>query len=163
MATNTSLVLGSVDQSGNKSQKTVVDVNGNTDGVILREFGEQLNGLTTNTFGEVVRIDKTGLDTESGDGTKITPTLTITPATISRFGHQSIAPYCPEVDIAYTGDGELSYTPESQYKYYFAGRFVKSGDSTKFRCYGLQVPTTVTISAAATDACESVSAVVTYQ
>ena len=164
MATNTSLVLGSVTQSGDKNQKTIIEVNGDTDSVILREFSEQLNGLTTNTFGEAVRVDKIGLDSIPGSvAPPATPTLTLSPTVVSSRANETIAPYCATCTVTYSGDGTLSASNKTTDTPNAAPvKFIKTDTDNvwEMRVFANNAGT-VTVSAAATDAYESVSAVLT--
>lgn len=150
MAKTTALILNAVDYRGDKNQKSVVDVNPDIDGVVMREFGMQLNSLTTNVLKEAVRVDKIELDEQSA--TKITPTLTLSPTVVSGVSIQpTSAPYGAAVTINYTGNGKLSMEPSDATTDH--GKIVGS----TYVHYSTD-STTVTIRAAETDTCESVFA-----
>ncbi|MBQ7454373.1 MAG: hypothetical protein IJS69_04915 [Selenomonadaceae bacterium] len=53
------------DPNGKKIQKAITDINPNASTAQLRDFVENLNGLTNNTLGTPVRIDRTELVDES--------------------------------------------------------------------------------------------------
>lgn len=54
------------DPNGKKIQKAITDINPNASTAQLRDFVQNLNGLTNNTLGTPVRIDRTELVDESG-------------------------------------------------------------------------------------------------
>lgn len=53
------------DPNGKKIQKAITDINPNASTAQLRDFVQNLNGLTNNTLGTPVRIDRTELVDES--------------------------------------------------------------------------------------------------
>lgn len=123
-----SITYTSTDQLGNKLNKSVTDINANVSGTTLHEFARIANALTTNTLGTVSRVSKVGLDAE-----KLTPTLTLSPSSVSEnYKHPVLntAPYHFIIDINYDGDGELDCTAVDDHEFW-TWKFVKDGDSIK--------------------------------
>ena len=100
----TSLIINATDSNGTLT-KTVTDVNSQTPGSVAHEFGRKINALSTNTFVGVNRVDK-----ELLDGTKTTPTLTLSKNadTLANIFHATDASGSYTVDITYDGDGKIS-------------------------------------------------------
>ena len=65
----TSLIISSTAVSdGKKLQKTLTDINSAATNDQLKSFAQVLNNLTTNTYIETNRVDRTNCDSESGAG-----------------------------------------------------------------------------------------------
>lgn len=135
---NSSLLINATDQAGNKLQRSVTCTAEDAARDKLLTFAQGLNGLLTNNFVEAKRVQKVDLDTEPDGGwkpggsggyevvpypeatttpdeSKNTPTITLSPTTITR---ESINQALDndnhyDVTIAYDGDGELyiDYVP----------------------------------------------------
>lgn len=58
MAKATTLQILSNDALGNAMQRSVTNANPNASNYVLKNFAQQLNGLSTNTFNAVFRVDK---------------------------------------------------------------------------------------------------------
>lgn len=56
-----SLILKTSDQAGNKSQKSITDINENATNTELAEFAEAINGLTTNTLTGANKVTTTDI------------------------------------------------------------------------------------------------------
>ena len=79
MAT-TSLVINSTTADGKKNAKSVSFVNADANSTVLTSFAQQLNGLTSNTYGDTTRVDKCNVDTEESGApveTRTTGTITL--------------------------------------------------------------------------------------
>ena len=161
-----SITYTSTDQLGNKLNKSVTDINANVSGTTLHEFARIANALTTNTLGTVSRVSKVGLDAE-----KLTPTLTVTPTSITKAQLQTAlnsAPYHYIVTVNYDGDGELnwSYVADSISDSDFSvGKFVSTDDGVKFWLGsisgGVGSTRTITITASETDKYNAASVTLT--
>lgn len=160
-----SLTFSATAQSGDKLNKSVTDINVNAAGTVLHEFARRANAMTTNTLGNVNRISKVNLD-----GEKLTPTLTISPASITTAQLQtalSSAPYHYIANVTYDGDGELGWTvgcDSPSDSNFSAGKFVRD-DGIKFWVGSVTgqagAKRTFTITAAATDNFNAASATLT--
>lgn len=102
----TSLIINSTTATDGKAMSTITDVNADAPGTVCREFGRQLNALTTNNLVSVNRVDKENLDAAE----KVTPTITFSPATVTRADVVSATASAGyyTVNITYNGDGKLS-------------------------------------------------------
>lgn len=77
----TSLIISSTSVSdGKKLQKTLTDINSAATNDQLKSFAQVLNNLTTNTYLETNRVDRSNCDTEDDGGTGATRELTVTGA-----------------------------------------------------------------------------------
>lgn len=75
----TSLIITST-AGTKKLQKTLTDINSAATNDQLKSFAQALNNLTTNTYGETNRVDRTNCDTEDSGGKQFRE-ITITGAT----------------------------------------------------------------------------------
>ncbi len=57
MAKQTTIKIISNDTNNNEMQKSIGYANPNASDYVLSQFGKKLNGLTTNTLKNVVRVD----------------------------------------------------------------------------------------------------------
>lgn len=69
MATN--ILIESIDGNGKKLQKAVTNVNPTASNTDLKNFAEQLNALTNNTYVGTVKVDREDIS----DGSKTAPTV----------------------------------------------------------------------------------------
>lgn len=93
---------------GKRKQKSYTNINPNATNKQLSDFAVRMNTLTDNRYGTTYKIEKTNVDTESGD-TRPVPTLEIWNAdktevitTANGQSGQAVV-----VFIKYTGDGQL--------------------------------------------------------
>lgn len=127
-----SLIINATNQRGDKSQRSVTFASDSADRDKMLTFARGINALTTNNFVEAKRIQKVSLDDDpnggwhSGsdvgydvipypeaviapDASKTTPTITLTPATVTKTAITQAftnAIYY-DVSITYNGDGTL--------------------------------------------------------
>ncbi len=91
-----SVALNSIEQAtGRKLQKTLTDIRASATSTQIKTFTQGLNSLTTNTYVETNRIEKTNVDTEEASGAKIVPSISL-----SEFNNGTAT-------VTYTGDGTL--------------------------------------------------------
>ena len=65
----TSIIVNTTEAgTGKKLQKTLTDINANASNQQLVSFAQALNSLTTNTYVETNRVDKSNCDEEAGGG-----------------------------------------------------------------------------------------------
>lgn len=110
---NTSLIINSTDSNGKAYQKSISNINPEKANATLGEFAQMLNGLSTNTYVNASRVDKSDV-TEEGGGSgggstpaKTEPTLTIT-VDESKFPLGGTYTYDGDGDIfAYASEGTL--------------------------------------------------------
>lgn len=93
----TSLIITTTQTAGGTKtlQKTLTDINPAASNDKLVAFAKALNNLTTNTYGETNRVNRSQCDTEESDGSKIVPNLAL-----SEFVSGSAT-------VTYTGDGTV--------------------------------------------------------
>ena len=76
MSTKSTISINYVDRAGKKGQKSITDINPAASGEQLQEFAEKLNALTTNSYGNTNRVDKTPItDAEEPVDNRTTPTI----------------------------------------------------------------------------------------
>jgi outer membrane protein assembly factor BamB len=102
----TSVILNATDSGGKKMQTTITNVNPEASSLHLKQMGQMINALTTNTYDSTDRIDKINCDTESKP-IQATATLSLTKtdwniATDHNFGDFGI-----QTPITYNGDGNV--------------------------------------------------------
>ena len=74
MSTKSTISINYVDRAGKKGQKSITDINPAASGEQLQEFAEKLNALTTNSYGNTNRVDKTPITDAAFPG-ETTPTI----------------------------------------------------------------------------------------
>lgn len=120
---NTSLIIKSTDPNGKTQNKTITNVNPDCSNEVLKTFGQKLNALTQNFYGETTRIDKTNCDLESGGGT-LTPTFTFERTSFTQ-SEITAASNVFAIPFTYNGDGTVFFTNANCNRY--AGLFLNSG------------------------------------
>jgi len=140
----TSISIKSTTTAGKVTNKAITFVNSDATNEDLADFAEDLIALTSNSYGETTRIDKSNCDSEHS---KSTPTLSI--GTFSKQGTIYTATF------TYSGDGSLFCNSDNP------NIPVAFTDSTirVFASAEVTIPNvTITLYATETDSCNAVSA-----
>ena len=95
----TSVILNSTDSNGKKMQTTITNVNPEASSLHLKQMGQMINALTSNTYDSTDRIDKINCDTEAKP-IPANPTLSLPSTSYSGVSTKYET-------ITYSGDGEL--------------------------------------------------------
>lgn len=98
---NTSLIINSTDSNGKAYQKSISNINPEKANATLGEFAQMLNGLSTNTYVNASRVDKSDVTEEGGGSGGSGKTEGVISLTIT--GDNNYRTY----SIDYNGDGEL--------------------------------------------------------
>ena len=105
----TSLEIVATTQQDKKLTTTVSYVNASASAGTLKQFGQMLNGFTTNTYDESIRVQKIHVDTEEvpvpAPPAKTVPTLTLE-KNATKQGY---------IRYTYNGDGILAATAKDSW------------------------------------------------
>ena len=117
----TSLEIVATTQQDKKLTTTVSYVNASASAGTLKQFGQMLNGFTTNTYDESIRVQKIHVDTEEvpvpAPPAKTTPTLTLSKGSANGY-----------VNYTYNGDGILAAVAKDDWQDY--GYVIPSQNTT---------------------------------
>ena len=101
----TDVKLYAIDTLGKATTTTISDVNPDATSSQLVQMGHLFNNLTQNTYSKTDRINTINCDTEGGSS-KQTPTLTLSPNTLSLANIQASK---RNVTVSYDGDGQYGF------------------------------------------------------
>ena len=102
----TSVILNSTDSNGKKMQTTITNVNPEAASIHLKQMGQMINALTSNTYDSTDRIDKINCDTESKP-IQATATLSLTKTAWSIENDHNFGDWGIKTPITYNGDGDV--------------------------------------------------------
>ena len=106
-----SLVINSIDTSGNLKQKTVTYVNPAVTNAKLETFAQKMTAMSTNTYVNSKRLDATSPASELSPSEQIAPAQVVTkPQPVISLGVWNKSGTTYTATISYNGDGTLSST-----------------------------------------------------
>ncbi|MBR6713184.1 MAG: hypothetical protein IKI76_09360 [Selenomonadaceae bacterium] len=102
---DTKLIVTSSDSNNQLVQKTIPNINPDTDNNALKSFGQKITALTDSTLTKVERVDKTNI---SAAVAKLTPSITLDSTVVPSTLTRSFCLNGTNLPIDIETDGELS-------------------------------------------------------